>query len=260
MGNYYDVLGVDKGASSDEIKKAFRELSKKFHPDKNDGSKEAENKFKEINEAYSVLSNPDKKRDYDNPVSNVFSDGFESFFRNMGRSRRLRKKHKPNIKEVRKGMTLKKIIDVPLCTFILGGEVIFSESYNDVCSNCVGIGSLEFDDCSVCSNTGVVQEVKAGPNYRSVSERACPECKGRGFVSKKECDVCDGLGSVSIENKEFTINIEPGARDGEVIAYKGKGCAGINGGPDGDLIVKLNMKMPEVKNLSEDQIKVLKEL
>jgi molecular chaperone DnaJ len=257
VDNYYDILNVKKDVSPDELKKVYRKLSMKYHPDRNSGDKTAEDKFKKINEAYSVLSDPAKRHSYDNPAPN-FGGGMNPFGDILRNMNVMRKKPDPN--SPRGGTPLKYLLHVPISKFILGGEVEFEKSYKDVCVDCGGNGSKTTENCSNCGGTGMIQEIKTGQGIQSMITRPCMKCSGLGFISKRDCISCSGSGAIEIKNRKLSFTVNPGCRDGEVIVVKGKGGKGVNGGPDGDLFVKVTMVIPDVKNLSEEQINLLKEI
>ena len=258
--DYYAILGVPKTASPEEIKKAFRKLASEHHPDKGGNAE----KFKEINEANSVLSDPKKRQQYDNPMPNFGRpSGFEDIMRGFGvygpnfqqRSRRENPANMPS-----KGMDLRFVLDVPLHTFIFGGEASVVVSYDEACSNCNGKGYTEGITCDACHGAGRKMEVKSGQGVYMQTVSVCDKCKGTGEISNKDCDVCGGRGQHHVENKEFKISVKRGTRDGEVIIQKGVGRVGINGGPNGDLFVKLRMILPDPDSLTEEQRKVLEKL
>jgi molecular chaperone DnaJ len=246
--DYYKILGVDKKADNDAIKKAFRELSKKYHPDVG-GSEE---EFKEINEAYSVLSDPLKRKQYDNPTvghpfrpGNPFGDMFS--FR------------QPNPNAPRKGRPIFIEREFPLSYFIFGGIVEVPVSFTDSCPNCDGTGAEEREGCSNCGGSGHVMESKQDGNVFMQTSRGCPVCLGRGFTVVKKCDLCNGSGMAPAD-RVYTIDVPAGATDNYTVGLNGVGASGLHGGPAGDVVVKLHIKMPKVADLTEEQIKVLKEL
>lgn len=246
--DYYKILGVDWDSSQETIKKAFRTLSKEHHPDHGGD----EDKFKEINEAHSVLSDPEKRNDYDNPMRQMGSGfPFDDIF-GMRRSR-------PNPNAPRRGKHIQIQHDAPLHLFIFGGDLKVSFSFNDVCKECGGKGAVEFDKCPNCRGTGTVTTVRKGPGVQIQSSVPCPACRGRGGTPKENCTECAGSGNVKVD-REVVLPIPPGFRDGQPVGAAGQGGSGLNGGPPGDLIVKLNMVLPNPANITEEQRKVLEEL
>jgi len=264
--NLYNVLGVNKKASIEEIKKAYRKLSMKYHPDKNPGDKEAEEKFKKISVAYATLSNPQKRADYDNPMNkfNPFDffngAGFNPFFDDpfFGQARRKRKRPDPNAPK--KGVTIEKTVDIPFNKLILREEIDFKISFVDVCSNCNGLGASKSEKCTICDGLGSVMETKAGQGIFIQSSKTCPECAGRGIKIIEKCDECGGSGRVKIEDKEVKFIVSEKLRDGSILTLQGAGGKGLNGGPNGDLIVKIHIVFPRKEDLSEEQIEFLRGL
>ena len=246
--NYYEILGVDKGASQEDIKKAYRTLSKEHHPD-HGGDEE---KFKEINEAYSTLSNPDKRRDYDNPMRGNPFGGFEDMFRTF-------RNRQPNPNAPRRGRNIIIEQDIPLHLFLFGGKLKVSFGMMDTCTKCNGTGAEETITCSVCNGSGQVTEARRMQGVFMQSTGPCRTCGGRGFRPSKECSECDGSGRKEI-NKEIEVEILPGTRDGQAIGISGQGGTGINGGPPGDLAIKVYIRYPNPDELTEEQRKVLETL
>ncbi len=262
--NYYDILGVNRDASPKDIKKSYRKLSMKHHPDKNQGNKESEDKFKEINEAYSVLSNSEKRKEYDNPNPfNVHTGatmgGFEDVFRrHMHNGMHFRNAPPENIP--RRGRDLKYMKEVPIITLIRGGEIKFNVDYDDVCVTCNGSGAKETKQCNNCDGHGIVGEVSTQGGITFNTRRTCSTCSGRGREILHKCDICSGLGKTIIKDREIKVDIPPGTGDGQIRAYRGIGGKGTNNAPPGDLFVKLKMIMPNINTLTEEQIKVLESI
>ena len=250
--NYYEILGVDKAADMAAIKKAYRALSMKHHPDKGGD----EEKFKEISEAYSVLSSPQKRGEYDNPMSGMGGMGGNPFSDIFGPRSPFRP---PDPNAPRRGRNIMLEYDVPLRYFIFGGELKVSFSFRDPCPDCAGTGAEEKVTCANCKGVGRVMEVSKGQGIFMQTARACPVCMGRGFTSAKICAACTGSGSRTID-KNLTLTVPLGAVEGAVIGAVGEGGTGSNGGPPGDLAVKLHIKIPKAAGLTNEQIKVLKEL
>jgi molecular chaperone DnaJ len=249
---YYKTLGLTEDASSDDIKKAFRKLSMQYHPDKTNGDKESEEKFKEINEAYSTLSNPEKKQQYDNP--NVFGDLFGlnstgSIFDNF-MSFNTRRKPDPNRPMV--GKELRYILDVPLIHFIFGGVMDMSMEYMDVCVDCCGKGFTSSKCCPNCNGTGVITNIVNQGNMRMHSSTACGVCRGRGEVGTEHCKVCGGRGSV-VTTITHKVEIPKNSKDGDIIKLAEAGGKGLNGGPSGDLYIKLRMILPKAEDFNDEK-------
>ena len=248
--DYYSILGVDKAADPEAIKKAYRSLSKKHHPD-HGGDEE---KFKEINEAYSTLSDPRKRQAYDNPTPDFsFADIFNGPFGGRPPFRQ------PDPNAPRRGRNIVLDMEFPIRHFIFGGKVKVKFSFIDPCPDCAGTGAEEKETCANCNGTGQVVEQKQGQGIFIQSSRACPVCSGRGFVAAKSCEPCNGSGRRTVD-KNVPMKIPKGSREGDVIGATGEGGIGLNGGPSGDLAVRLHIKLPNPDELTDEQRKVLEEL
>ena len=250
--DFYKILGVDRDASQKVIKQAYRDLSKKHHPD-HGGDEE---KFKEINEAYSVLSNHEKRAAYDNP------DPFGGMFGGFGFSGfrpdfRARPRRDPNAPM--RGRHIQMEHEAPIHLFIMGGELKVSFNFNDVCRKCGGKGAQEFDTCTVCNGTGTTTQVKHGRGIHVQSTGPCQACGGKGGQPKEKCPTCEGRGNINVD-KEVRLEVPVGLRDGQAIGAAGEGGSGINGGPPGDLIVKMRMKYPNPEELTDEQKELLEEI
>lgn len=263
--DYYEVLGVSKNATADELKKAYRKLAIKYHPDKNQGDKEAEEKFKEAAEAYDVLSNPDKRQKYDTYGHSMgpqgFSGGSGGFYQGGGMSmddifsmfgdifgghasggmggfggafggRRTRKRR-------RRGDDLRITLKLSLEDLAKGvSKTIKLKSYikDEHCNGTGAKNGTSFNTCQQCNGTGIVQHVQQtmfGPQY---VQAECPTCHGEGKTINEKCEHCHGTG---VEHKEqtVTINIPAGTSGGSVLTIKGKGNAPMYGGVNGDILV-----------------------
>lgn len=259
--DYYKTLGVERDASPEEIKKAYRRLSMQFHPDKNNGDKASEEKFKEINEAYSTLSNPDKKREYDNPMSSGM--GFDPFgmFRNMSNGFGGHTPPKPDLNTPRDGKLIVLENNIPLKLFLFGGKYEAKISFHEGCKECGGKGFDLGEECDVCHGIGMVQHVERRPGFQSVTNRACHKCNGLGQVSESKCSKCDGTGNNHVVNKSIVFQIEPGSRFGSRYVAHGEGRSGLNGGNDGDvLLVVVGVDTSILNKLTSDKVETLKEL
>lgn len=261
--DYYEVLGLSKGASEDEIKKAFRKMAMKYHPDRNPGDKEAEEKFKEINEAYAVLSDPDKKDKYDrfghagvDPNSGFgggggfggfggFEDIFDMFggafsgFGGGGRSRR---------NGPQKGSDLQKTVTIDFEEAAFGTKKEIRINKYVKCKTCDGTGAqpgTSKKKCPKCGGTGEVRTAQRTPlgTFQSVS--ACPDCNGTGEINETPCKDCGGTGRIR-DNVTIAVNIPAGVDNDSVIPIRGQGEPGINGGPDGDLYIVINVRPHEI--------------
>lgn len=262
--DYYEILGISKGASEDEIKKAYRKLAIKYHPDKNPGDKEAENKFKEATEAYEVLKDSQKRAQYDqfghaafqqggggggfggfggfdinDAVRSFMNDfGGDSVFSDLfgwggGRGRRSGGESagvRGSDLQVRLPLTLEEIAT--------GTKKTLKIRRKDHCTTCSGTGSKsgKRNTCPKCSGSGRVRQVVSSFFGQVIQESVCPSCRGEGFVVADACGKCSGSGVESAETT-VAVDIPAGVSEGNYINVPGKGDAGRNGGPAGDLLV-----------------------
>lgn len=253
--DYYEVLGVSKGASEDELKKAYRKLAKENHPDLHPGDKECEARFKEINEAYEVLSDSDKRAKYDQfghaafdpnqgfggggfggfegfgGFGDIFGDIFSGFggFGGGGRN--------PNAP--RKGDNLRATVNIKFEEAAFGVKKEVFVAKVEQCPDCKGTGCAEgttAEVCPDCKGTGSVKTTQRTPFGMVQSTGQCPKCKGRGKIIHTPCKSCRGVGSVRRQHK-VTVTVPAGIDDGQTISLRGQGNAGINGGPAGDLLI-----------------------
>ena len=263
--DYYDVLGVSKTASDDEIKQAYRKLAKKYHPDLNPGNKEAEEKFKEVNEAYEVLSDKDKRSKYDqfghaafDPNAGFGGGGFSGFSGSgftgsftgfddilnsmfgggFGRSSSSR----PDAPMGGSDLQYRITISFEEAAFGCKKEIQYRRE--EVCGACSGTGGAagsEAKTCPTCKGTGHVR-VQQNSFFGTVqSTRTCDACGGTGKIIEKPCERCKGKGRVMVA-KTVTVNIPAGIDDGQTLRLGGKGGMGYNGGPDGDLLVTVSVR------------------
>jgi molecular chaperone DnaJ len=256
MSDFYKILGVDKNSSDEEIKKAYRQLALKYHPDRNQGSKEAEEKIKEVNEAYSILSDPEKKRNYDqfgtaNPkVSPFGGSGFNPFdiFDNLGFNFNFGGGRTHNT--VSKGRDIGLILGITLYESIFGTQKNIKYSYKIQCTDCLVT-------CSICNGSGM-QTRRVGPGF--MQSTTCSNCRGLGKIQNdSNCVKCSGHG-VIVEEKSGIINVPPGAKDGTKLGVRGGGEPGRGGGPNGDLIVEIEIIYPNPNTLTEEQKNKLHEI
>ena len=260
--DYYEVLGVDKGASDDEIKKAFRQQAKKYHPDLHPGDKEAEAKFKEINEAYSVLSDPDKKSKYDRfghagVDPNGFGGGggyggaydvdlgdlFSSIFGGGFGGGSSRRRNGPS-----KGSDLKYNMSLEFMEAAFGLERDIQITKEDLCKACNGSGAQPGttpETCPTCRGAGRVQQQTQTLFGMTMVTKTCPTCSGRGTVIKTPCTQCRGRGRLKT-SKTLHIKIPAGVDTGDMLPIKGEGEPGTNGGPYGDLYIEFRVKSHDV--------------
>ena len=260
--DYYDVLGVDKSASETDIKKAYRTLAKKYHPDLNPGDQEAEAKFKEVNEAYDVLSDADKKAKYDqfghaafDPTagggygggySGGFSDFgdigdiFSSFFGGGGfGSSSSQRRNAPTRGE---DIGVRITVSFEEAAFGVKKDV----SYNRIqkCDDCGGSGAAKgthAETCRACGGAGQRRVTQRLGGMAFQTTATCDACRGAGKIIKTPCQNCKGTGYVKV-NKKISVTIPAGIDDGGRIALRGLGCDGRNGGPAGDVIITVNVK------------------
>lgn len=251
--DYYEVLGVSKSATQDEIKKAYRKLSKQFHPDINKEAG-AEDKFKEISEAYEVLSDEQKRSSYDQfghagPNQGFggfggsadgfgFEDIFSSFFGGGGGSRR----RDPNAP--RKGSDLQYSMTIEFEEAVFGKEREIEVSKEENCETCSGSGAkpgTHPEKCSHCNGHGQVNVTQDTPFGRVQTKRACNHCQGTGKIIKDKCATCHGKGTVN-KRKKIKVTIPAGVDDGQQLRVSGQGEPGVNGGPAGDLYIVFRVK------------------
>ncbi len=253
MKDYYDTLGVARNASQEEIKKAFRQLALKYHPDRNHGNKEAEDKFKEINEAYSCLSDPGKRSQYDSTgqcgngpnfggfgaggfgatgFGDIFEDIFGEFFgAAFGGGRRGPRPER--------GQDLRYDADIDLEEAAAGRKISIKVPRNVNCAECSGTGSAT-GQTAVCPECGGSGHVRFQQGFFSVS-RACGRCRGMGRIIQRPCEKCRGTGRVRVE-RDLSINIPAGVENGMRFRVSGEGEMGANGGPPGDLYVVVGIR------------------
>ena len=262
--DYYEVLGVSKTATDDEIKKAYRSLAKKYHPDMNPGDKEAEMKFKEANEAYEVLSDSEKRSKYDrfghaafDPSAGGgqgfggfggfggadfdFGDIFSSFFGGGGSSR-----NRQNMPVEGDDVATRVTISFEEAAFGCKKEINFARV--EACGECGATGAAKgtkAETCETCRGTGRVTVQQQTMLGYMQTQRACQNCRGTGKIIKTPCKNCNGKGYVKV-NKKFEINIPAGIDNMQRIIKRGQGSAGRNGGPAGDLIIEVRVKEDKI--------------
>lgn len=258
--DYYEVLGVQKGATEEEIKKAYRKIAMANHPDTHPGDAQAEERFKEASEAYEVLSDPKKKSAYDQygfagvdgmggaasgGYQNVyrdfsdlfggsggFSDIFSSFFGGGSSSSQRRNPNGP-----RQGQSLRYDITIDFKEAAFGCKKEISFSHDDVCPSCHGTGGTGKHTCPTCGGSG--QTVSGGGFFQM--SQPCRACRGTGYVVDNPCPECHGTGTIR-KSEKLSVTIPAGSDDGTRLTLRGKGDAGSNGGPNGDLILVVNVR------------------
>ena len=257
MSDYYSTLGVERSASQEEIKKAYRKLSMEHHPDRNSGNKESEDKFKEISVAYATLSDDNKRREYDNPdpMRGMFG-GFPGGFPGFGPRQR---PQKPDLNAPRDGNMLGIEAQIPLKIFIFGGKYKVNFSYYEGCEICGGKGFEHGTECDMCHGEGYFNHVERKPGFMSSSTQPCPKCQAKGLMGTDTCASCKGAGNVVVENKEFEFNIPPNATIGSRFALSGVGRAGLNGGRRGDVVIMVvGVAPPDLSKLTSGQMAELR--
>ena len=259
MTNHYKTLGVDKNASQVDIKKKFRELAVKYHPDHNPDNKDSEDKFKEVNEAYSILSDEEKRREYDNP--NPFGDLFGSEgFNPFGNMRQ--RPRKPDFTSPKDGSFLGIEVVIPLKLFIFGGNHTIIVPYQESCTDCNGNGFIVGEDkkeCSACKGEGYVQHVQRRAGFQSMHMAPCNKCHGTGLESTERCPMCKGAGSIYQPGKEFSFEVPQGSGIGTKIILKDVGRRGVNGGKNGDVgIMIVNIEALDLSKLTDERVEQLK--
>jgi len=259
--DYYEVLGVSKGASDEELKKAYRQMAKKYHPDLNPGDKTAEAKFKEVNEAYEVLSDKDKRARYDqfghagvdpnfNPGGGFggfggadfgdidLGDIFGSFFGGgFGGTRQTRN-------GPRKGDTLRANLTISFEEAAFGCQKELNLNRSETCEDCHGTGcapGTTAEVCPQCRGTGQVRIQRGGGAMIFSTTAVCDKCRGTGKLIHQPCKTCHGEGSVR-RQRRITVKIPAGIDDGQAVSLRGQGGAGSNGGSAGDLIVQVTVR------------------
>ena len=263
--DYYEVLGLSKGASKDEIKKAYRKLARQYHPDVNN-EPGADEKFKEISEAYEVLSDDEKKAHYDQfghvDPNQGFGGGFTSDFGGFGGFEDIfssffgggTRRTDPN--GPRKGSDLEYTMTINFEEAAFGGEKEVQVTKEENCENCHGSGAkpgTSQETCSTCKGSGQVTIEQSTPFGRIVNRRTCTTCKGSGKMIKEKCTVCRGRGRID-KKTTLKIKIPAGVDNGQQIRLAGKGEAGMNGGPAGDLYVAFRVKPHEIFVREDDDV------
>ena len=246
--DYYEVLGVDKGASDKELKKAYRRVAMKFHPDRNPDDKEAEDKFKEANEAYEILSDNQKRAAYDQyghagvdgqaggfggggseNFSDIFGDVFGDIFGGGGRSR-----------GPQRGSDLRYNLEIDLEEAVKGTTTTIRVPTLVACKPCDGSGAKKGSSPVTCTTCGGVGQVRMQQGFFSV-QQTCPNCRGKGKMISDPCNSCHGQGMVE-ETKTLSVKVPPGVDTGDRIRLGGEGEASPDGGPNGDLYVQMSVR------------------
>ena len=252
--DYYEVLGVSKGASDSEIKSAYRKLAKKYHPDMNPGDKEAEAKFKEASEAYAVLSDADKRRQYDQfghaafdggaggaggfdfggmDMGDIFGDIFGDFF-GGGRSR-------GQSNGPMKGQNIRTSVRITFEEACFGVDKEIDVTLKEECATCHGTGAkpgTSPETCKKCGGKGKIIYTQQSFFGQVQNVKTCPDCHGTGKIIKERCSDCSGSGYIS-KRKKISVSIPAGIDNGQCVRIRDKGEPGVNGGQRGDLLVEV---------------------
>jgi len=267
--DYYEVLGVIKSTSPEDIKKAYRKSALKYHPDKNKGDKASENKFKEASEAYHVLSDKKRRKNYDqfghaafeggpgrggfenfdfSQFSTSFSDIFEDFFEGFGETRGRRQGRSSSFK----GEDLRYDLSISLEDAYHGKKHEINFSSSERCGRCDGYGGEPGSKPVSCSMCGGQGQVRSSQGFFTI-QQTCPECSGSGEQISSVCKECRGMGKKQTRKKIFT-NIPKGVDDGTRIRLSGKGEAGIKGGGNGDLYIFVSIEAHSIFQRSEENL------
>lgn len=270
--DYYEVLGVSKDADENTIKKAYRQLAKKYHPDMNPGDKDAEAKFKEVNEAYDVLSDPDKRAKYDqyghaafDPSSGMGGQGFggfgdfgfdindifSSFFGGSAAGGASSRRNGPIRGD---NITVRLTLTFEEAVFGCKKEVTYQKVQK--CADCGGTGAAKGTSpktCDACRGTGQIKVQQRTPFGVMQTMKTCDTCRGTGKIIENKCDKCRGSGFVRVP-KTLEVNIPAGIDDGQQIALRGQGSDGLNGGSAGDLNILISVRPHSVFERDGDDI------
>lgn len=259
--DYYEVLGVSKNAEEKELKRAYRKLAKQYHPDTNQNDKKAEEKFREATEAYEVLSDPEKRKQYDQfghaafsqggmggggfggfggfsgmDMGDIFGDMFGDFFGGGGR--------RSNPNAPRQGASLRASMELDFKEAVFGVEKDLNITISEECNTCSGSGAkpgTKPETCGTCGGSGQVRYNQQTMFGAVSSVRPCSTCNGSGKIIKEKCTTCSGGGYVKAK-KQISVNIPAGIEDGQTIRLRGKGEPGVNGGPRGDILLTIYVK------------------
>jgi molecular chaperone DnaJ len=248
MADYYETLGVDTSATDEEIKRAYKKLARKYHPDLNPGDAEAEARFKEIGSAYEVLSDAERRSRYDRfgtdqpqgaDFAGGFGDIFEAFFGgNMGFGGGGGRNGPP------RGEDLETHVDLDLEDVVFGGEREVTIRTAVRCEPCDGSGAAvgtSPDTCGECGGAGQVRRVRQSVLGQMVTATACPSCGGLGETIETPCGMCEGQGR-TIEQRTYSVEVPAGVDDGSTLRLSGRGAAGARGGSNGDLYVHVRVR------------------
>ena len=246
--DYYEILGVTRNSSEEDIRAAYRRLAHKYHPDKTGGDKDAEEKLKEINEAYDTLKNKEKRARYDQFGSSgpgagfggfggasPFDDIFDAFF-GGGRAR--------GPQTAMRGDDLEYPLRITLREAAFGVTKNVAYRRHETCSDCTGTGAAKGSDLSRCPQCGGAGQVRMSQGFFSIT-RTCPRCQGMGRIIADPCKSCSGSG-VQVAQRELSVKVPPGVDTGSRLRVSGEGEAGLNAGPSGDLYVFIEVEQDEI--------------
>lgn len=268
MKSYYEILGVSETASRSEIQKAYRTKAKQCHPDLHPGDDEAENLFKELNHAYEVLKDDEKRRIYDTygeeglkgnmggggfggfgdifgDIFDMFSGGFSADFNSANQA-----------KAPRQGADIQTTISLSFREAVFGTKKTITIRREENCEHCHGTGAAEdstVERCENCQGTGQVRQMQNSPFGRMVQVVTCPECHGTGEIISDPCKYCDGSGR-EMKQREIEVNIPAGVDTNSVISLRGEGHEGINGGPAGDVYVYIQVEEDAIFSRSNQDL------
>ncbi len=269
MKDYYAVLGVPRHAGQEEIKKAYRQLARRYHPDVNKGDREAAERFKEINEAYEILSDPEKRRRYDlygegAITTSVFDRGFQGFGDPLGDifdlffgRRQARTARMP-----RRGSDLMAVVEIDLEEAYAGARRTVEIPRHESCADCGGTGlesGYNLDLCPDCGGEGRITRTRRSAFGTFTSSTTCRRCGGVGEINTHPCSGCDGRGIVEIK-ESVEVDIPPGIEDGDRLRLPGKGEAGALGGPPGDLYVEVRVAEHEYFQREGEDLRAMVEV
>ena len=263
--DYYEVLGLKKGASDDEIKKAFKKMARQYHPDLHPDDKECEEKFKEINKAYEILSDPEKRQKYDqfghagvdpNYGGGGFTGGFngggfgdmgdifEDIFGGIFGGGSARRSGRSSVNAPRRGGDITANINISFMEACTGKKQDIKINHMEQCSECGGTGAKKGTSpqtCPECNGSGTVNITQATPFGRITNTRTCTKCGGKGKIIGSPCSRCGGTARIRVE-KNISVEIPAGIDDGQILRVGGQGDSGLNGGPSGDLNVVISVR------------------
>lgn len=265
--NYYEMLGVKKSASSDDIKGAFRKKAMEYHPDRNQGDTSAEEMFKNVNNAYAVLGDPEKKRMYDSGVDpnqqgpgpggfnfggfgrghDPFADIFSRFNMGFGSTGPRQEDNRQQVVNVN--------ISINLYDSIFGVDRNIEFSYKPTCDVCKGTGAKELETCKHCGGRGMVAEHRG--NMQTITP--CPICRGTGKMMKDVCEKCNGSGEGETKTRKLIIKIKPGTKPGERMVINGAGVPDKSGN-FGPLVVNIDVVFPDKFSFSDEDKDILQRL